>query len=200
MTDCLIVGMPNAGKTCFVINFAAFLGAGKIKIYRKRKAGYAAAQTFSLNEARKTLISKEENTTREIQAIMIKIPAGKTNKELKMVDTCGLKNSTSNRELRLKMAATIKELQKHELIIHITDLQKLNFGKEKFLPPVDRMIKDFSCEDKIYFLLANKIDLSGAEEKFRELVKYTDIQYIFPVSALHQKGFDDVKNHLLNFL
>lgn len=200
MTTCLVIGLPNAGKTCFVINFAAYMGLSKIKLYKKKAAGYTLAKTLNVTYAQNCLVSSTENFTRELQAINIKIPAGKTEKELKIVDTCGLKRGINpQKKLRKSMAHTIREMQKHNVIIHILDLQNISLHSKNTLHPMDEMIYNFCNQDKNYALLANKIDLNNNQKKYNTLVNsLKNLNHIYPISALYREGFKDVKLFFLN--
>ena len=109
MKKCLVTGMPNVGKTCFVINFAEYMGVKELKFHVRQRAGYTAINSYNLSEARKKLISVKENTTKEVQLIKLEINKGKTIRELQLIDSCGLSDGIHpDEEVRRAMARTLR--------------------------------------------------------------------------------------------
>lgn len=203
MTDCLVTGMPNVGKTCFVVNFAEFMGLKELKFHVKQVAGYTSISSYTPKEARNKLISVKENSTREVQKIKLEIPKGKTIKELDIIDSCGLSNGIHpEEEVRLAMAKTLRLIRESKCILHIIDISNININRneEKILSPIDRVILNFACIEKNYAILANKIDLSVGRENVNILKKKFNNIIIIPISALYQKGFKEVKKLVLNYV
>ncbi len=199
MTDCLVTGMTNAGKTCFVINFAEYMGLKELKLDVRQPAGYTAMRSYSLGEARSQLISAKENFTRDVQAVKLEVPSGKVFKELKIIDSCGLSDGIHpDEEVRLSMAYTLRMLRESKLILHIIDLTNINPGSDDILLPIDRMIMDYASLEKDYVILANKIDLNHVRKNLEIFMgRFGSSKKVIPISALYKEGFKEVKQLVL---
>lgn len=203
MKKCLVTGMPNVGKTCFVINFAEYMGVKELKFHVRQRAGYTAINSYSLSEARKKLISAKENTTKEVQLIKLEINKGKTIRELQLIDSCGLSDGIHpDEEVRLAMAGTLRLIRDTEFILHIIDIKNIKNDKKgkDILLPVDRLILDYASMEKKYAILANKMDLSFAEMNLKILKKNIKDIIIIPISALYKEGFKEVKKMVLSYV
>lgn len=201
MSDCLIIGRPNVGKTCFVINFAAYMGLKRLKLCIKQSAGFTSIKNYSLCGAREELISTKANYTQNIQAVKVTIPAGKINKELKILDSCGLRNGIHpDTKIRMAMATTIKHLQKSSLILHIIDIKNISQNVEELLPSIDRLILNYASFDKDYAILVNKIDLKEYIDNLAVLKDKLKDQVIIPISALRQEGLSKVKAFVMKYV
>lgn len=195
--------MPNVGKTCFVINFAEYMGVKELKFHVRQRAGYTAINSYSLSEARKKLISVKENTTKEVQLIKLEINKGKTIRELQLIDSCGLSDGIHpDEEVRLAMARTLRLIRDTEFILHIIDIKNIKNDKKgkDILLPVDRLILDYASMEKKYAILANKMDLSFAEMNLKILKKNIKDIIIIPISALYKEGFKEVKKMVLSYV
>lgn len=203
MTDCLVTGMPNVGKTCFVINFAEYMGLKELKFHVRQTAGYTSVNSYSPSEARNKLVSISENSTRIIQIIKLEIPKGKNIKELQILDSCGLSEGIHPEEdVRLAMAKTLRLIRESNCVLHMIDAAKLNMDniERGILLPIDRLIFDYASLEKNYAILANKIDLLESEDIINILKEKLKDTIIIPLSAIYQKGFNTVKNLVLNYV
>ncbi|MFW6281698.1 MAG: GTPase domain-containing protein [bacterium] len=201
MTDCLVTGMTNVGKTSFVINFADYMGLKKLKFHVKQVAGYTAINSYTPDEARDKLISIDENSTIDIQQIKLKIPRGKTFKELTIIDSCGLTEGIHpEEEIRLAMAKTIHLIRTSKCILHIIDISTINTEVENPLLPIDKMILDYACNKQNYAILANKIDLIYASINLEILKEKVSDVVIIPISALYKQGFNDIREMVLSYV
>lgn len=195
--------MPNVGKTCFVINFAEYMGVKELKLHVKQVAGYTSINSYSLDEARKKLVSVKENTTKEVQVIRLEVPKGKTIKELHLIDSCGLSDGIHpEEEVRLAMAKTLKLIRDTEFILHIIDINNIKKDKKgrDILFPIDRLILDYASLEKKYAILANKMDLTYAQNNFNILKNHLKDIIIIPISALYKEGFKEVKKMVLSYV
>lgn len=203
MKKCLVTGMPNVGKTSFVINFAEYMGVKELKLHVKQVAGYTAINNYSLDEARRKLISVKDNATKEVQLIKLEIAKGKSIKELQLIDSCGLSDGIHpDEEIRLAMARTLKLIRDTEFILHIIDINNIKKDKKDrdILLPVDRLILDYASLEKRYAILANKMDLSCAELNFKLLKNHLRDIIIIPISSLYKEGFKEVKKMVLSYV
>lgn len=201
MTDCLVTGMPNVGKTCFVINFAEYMGLKKIKFHVKRQPGYTSINSYSPGEAKEKLISANSNNTRNVQKVKIEIAKGKTTKKLEIIDSCGLSEGIHpDEKIREAMAETIKLIRKNNFILHIIDITNIHPDNDDILNPVDRMIMEYACLKKNYSILANKIDLAYARNNIKIIKEKFSNIIIIPISSLYQRGFKEVKKLVLKYV
>ena len=195
MARCLILGMPNVGKTCFTLNFAEYLGLKKIKMTIKQPAGFMATQTYHLEQAREELISAEPNKTRSLHSINLNLPLKKGKGELTLLDSCGLADGIHpDKKIRRAMAQTIKKIKESEIILHLIDLRRITDSEEMKIPLIDKMIVDYVEREQAYAILANKIDLKGTNQGLKFLEKELNEVFILPISALYQNGFKEVKS------
>ncbi len=203
MSDCLVVGRPNVGKTTFVVNFAEYMGLENLKIHVKQPAGYTSIKNYAIEDARNILISDQPNFTKNIQIVKLEVPAGKIKKTLKLIDSCGLKNGIhSDPEIRKSMAKTLKKITNTNLILHMIDIKNINNNHEdNILSSVDKMIFKYSKIDKSYALLINKIDLIDSVPNTITFIKNKlNFDLIFPVSSVNQKGFQKIKELVLKYV
>jgi|SRR5690554_263285 len=199
MSDCLVTGMPNVGKTCFVINFAEYMGLQELKFYMKQQAGYTSINSYSPEEAMSRLVSANDNFTKNVQSINIEIPAGKTYRRMEIIDSCGLTDGIHhNEEIRKAMAKTLGLIRKSSFILHMIDVLNIN-KKGEILMPVDRMILKYALKEKKYAILINKIDLIYASNKIEILKQQLHNTIMIPISALYKRGFKEVKKLVLNY-
>lgn len=203
MAECLVTGMSNVGKTCFVINFAEYMGLRELKFHVKQLEGYTSISSYTPYEARNKLISVEANSTREVQAIKLEIPRGKTFKELRIIDSCGLSDGIHpEKEVRLAMARTIRLIRDSDFILHMIDISNIrpDENSDKILKSIDKIILDYASMKKNYAILANKIDLKYARENLKILKNIFNHLMVIPLSALYQQGFKEVKKLVLNYV
>lgn len=195
MAKCLIIGMPNVGKTCFTLNFAEYLGLKKIRMTIKQPAGFMATQTYELNEAREELISGEPNKTRSLHSLDIDLPLGKGKGRLNLIDSCGLSDGIHpDLEVRRAMAQTIRQIRESEIVLHIIDLTQLERNGKWRFPVIDELILNYVSPQQAYAVLANKIDLQGTEQGLKLIRSELKRVTMIPVSALYQQGFREVKS------
>jgi len=203
MADCLVTGMSNVGKTCFVINFAEYMGLKELKFHVKQLEGYTSINSYTPGEARNKLISVESTSTREVQAIKLEIPRGKTFKELKIIDSCGLSDGIHpEEEVRLAMARTIRLIRESSFVLHMIDITNINNIEDydDVLKPIDRLIVDYASLKPNYAILLNKIDLTYASQNLEILKNSFDNILIIPLSALYQQGFKEVKKLVFSYV
>ena len=201
MTDCMVVGRPNVGKTCFVLNFAEYMGLKKLKLHLRQTAGYTTIKNYKIEDAREELVSDKMNFTDNLQFVKLKIPVGKIEKDVKIIDSCGLKNGIHpDQKIRKAMAATIRNLTNSNLILHIIDVSSIDINDEKLLSPIDKMILNYSSLNNNYAILINKIDIPEYKSNI-DIIKnqYSSI-YMIAISALYKKGFKEVKKLVLKYV
>lgn len=204
MHSALIVGKPNAGKTLFLLQFAQFLGLRALTVRRFLPEGGlpgspegARVEPLSLSpqEARRQLVDAQPHKTRELQALVVKIPERKGSRSLVLVDSGGLSEGIHpDPEVRLSQAETIRQLLETRLILHLFDAARVaNQADPDALSDVDRQIAAFGGGKNGYAILANKMDLPAAKAGLREIRRQFPGQTILPVSALTGQGFREVR-------
>lgn len=191
----IVVGLTNAGKTCFVLNFAEFLGLKRLTLNMIESRGFIVGKEVDISAAKKDFISSEPHTTRNLQSMKIKVARGKGVRELELFDSCGLTPGIhSQLEIRRAMAQTLSKLRKASLILHIIDLYTLPVSRITPAIKLEEQIYKFGISRNNYGLLANKIDLPHTLEKIPVLRRHFPEAPIFPVSAKEKKGFKEVKS------
>jgi small GTP-binding protein len=195
MKQCTIIGKTNVGKTLFLINFAEFLGTKTFDINFVYKEDIKTFKNISSKTAISRLVDEKPHKTRCIQAITLDIPMGKGKKRMEIVDTAGLIDGIHpDIEVRKAISQTLAIIRDSDIILHIIDAYA---AKKKELPnsmgEVDYQIAQFAQLKRGYAILANKMDLQGAEDGLKKIKEEFSGHVIFPISALYKRGFKEVK-------
>lgn len=195
MKRCIIIGQPNVGKTMFALHFAEYLGLAKARIAFAEAGGRRWEAAYSMAAARTTLTSSAPHHTRQLQSLTLELPAGKGTKHLELVDTSGLVDGIHpDATIRRAMAQTLAAVREAKVILHMLDAAALGAGGAvDTIGEVDYQVAQFAQLRGGYLVLANKMDLPGAEDGLARLRREFAGHRIAPVSALHKQGFDEVK-------
>ncbi|GAB6136856.1 GTPase [Halanaerobaculum tunisiense] len=197
MTSAILVGQPNVGKTSFVINFAQYLGVEEVELLVRRSAGFVATETYLVDSALEKLTATTSHTTKKLQSIKLNLPVGKQDKELKLVDSCGLLAGIHpEKKTRQAMSQTLQQVFTSQIVLHMIDVSKSDL--EHQLPQIDQELYNFLQDKMEYKILANKIDLDTGQQGLNSLYQLVDQRLVLPISALYQSGFAEVKKFLLN--
>jgi 50S ribosomal subunit-associated GTPase HflX len=204
----LIIGKANAGKTLFCIHFAQYLGVRELHWLMERTDGRTEQKRMSLVEAEKSMSDASMHRTRGLQSIHLEVPRGKGMRHLLLTDTTGLSEGVHpEQSVREAMAQTLQTMVDNSLILHIVDANQAS-GSHGNLRTVsstaypagwgelDEQIVEFGSGRDGYLMLANKMDLPGAKEGYRQLCKRFSKYRVMPISALHGIGFREVKQHV----
>lgn len=195
MKQCTIIGKTNVGKTLFLINFAEYLGVKSLDINYTYKEGSEKSKTISSKTAISSLVDEKPHKTLCIQAITLNIPIGKGKKKIKLIDTAGFIDGIHpDIEVRKAISQTLTIIRDSDIILHMIDAYA---AKKQDLPSslgeVDYQIAQFAQIKRGYAILANKMDLPGAEEGYRKIKEEFSGHMIIPISALYKRGFKEVK-------
>ncbi len=191
---CLIVGQPNSGKTTFLINFAAFLGLGQLKITVRQPQGYSFTHTMPIGRAQEELVAGEDHTTKTLQSIKATFPRGKRGKEVELVDSCGLREGIHPcGNIRLAMAQTIRIMTRAQITLHVIDVTSISGN----ISLIDKEIYNYLHKKNAYCILANKIDKDEKSLKLASIKKHFPGINLYPISALYSWGFKEVYNFVL---
>jgi len=195
MKECLVIGKANVGKTLFVINFAEYLGLDHIEVKISFPNGFSTVKCYSIPQARKELTGLGAHKTRCLQSVHLEIPARKGRKKLKITDTTGLMDTIhQDVEIRRAIAQTLNVLRQTDTIVHMVDAHNLYMSEASaLLGEIDYQVVQFAQMRGPYCILANKMDLPGAREGLQLLLRELPGQYVIPISALHKRGFKEVK-------
>ena len=202
MKRCIVVGKPNAGKTLFVLNFAAYLRARSVTILFEDPAGARISKTYEIGAAVKDLVGPKPHTTRRLQSIVLELQVGKGRKPVELVDTTGFSEGIhADGEIRKAMAQTLAALRRAGIILHIIDAASIGkAGAPEALGEADYQVARFAQSRGGYCILANKMDLLEAKEGLAKLSREFPDSLIIPISALRSEGFREVKRFVLSQL
>lgn len=199
MNECILVGQPNAGKTLFALHFVEFLGMRSLDVTFLASDGLLVCKHYSVNQAIRELSGMERHKTREIQSIAAQIPVGKSIRQIKLIDSCGLSEGIHpDAVIRKAMAQTLSVMRYAKVILHMIDAAAQ--ANLKIIADVDRQIAQYGQAKGGYAMLANKMDLPKAKEGLTLLANAFPGQTIIPVSALRKKGFKEVKTLVCRYL
>lgn len=192
MSDCILVGQPNAGKTLFALQFAEFLDMRVLEVVFQASDGLLGCKQYRIEQAIRELSSIERHKTREIQTIALKIPAGKSIRHIRLIDTCGLSDGIhADLEVRKAMVQTLSTLRYAKMILHIMDASL--YGRIKLISDIDHQVGQYGAAKGNYAILANKMDLPGAKAGLSFIANSFPGQTIIPISSLKKQGFKEVK-------
>ena len=197
--ECLVIGRPNVGKSLFVINFAEYLGFENIEVKISFPNGFSTVNQYSIPQARQELTGLGPHKTRCLQAIHLNIPARKGYKRVKITDTTGLMDTIhQDMEIRKAIAQTLGAIRQADIIIHMIDAHNpYATSTPALLGEVDYQVAQFAQLRGRYCILANKMDLPGAREGLAQILQKLPGQYTVPISALHKRGFKEVRSFVL---
>lgn len=195
MSECIVVGKANAGKTLFLVSFAEFLGCKKMALARQLPDGGSESLDLSSRDARQVLVDNRPHTTRSLQTVSVNLPAGKGKKIVQLTDTSGISEEIhESLEIRRAQAQTLRRLMQSNLILHLVDAARVgSAGAREALGEVDYQISRYAPLRGAYAVLANKIDLPRAGEGVKAICREFSGHLVLPISALHKKGFREVE-------
>lgn len=199
MNECILVGQPNAGKTLFALHFVEFLGMHSLDVTFLATDGLLGCKHYRVEQAIRELSGMERHKTKEIQTIALQIPVGKSIRQIKLIDSCGLSDGIHpDAAIRRAMAQTLSVMRYAKAIFHIIDVSVC--AKAKIISDVDDQIARYGHARGGYAILANKMDLPSAKDGLSFLADTFPGMTIIPVSALYKKGFKEVKSLVCRFL
>jgi GTPase Era involved in 16S rRNA processing len=200
----LVIGRTNAGKTLFCLQFAKYLGIRELQWLQERTDGATLRKKINIDEAVSTMASPEKHTTRQLQSLYVDVPRGKTARQLIVTDSTGLSEGIhEENEVRQAMAQTLRTMVDAQLVLHVVDAHAMmplpdagkTTGRLPFLG-LDSQLVQFGMSRPGYLLLANKMDLPGAEAGLLALRRTFPKLTILPISAQNGTGFREVKRYV----
>jgi predicted GTPase len=196
MKRVIIIGKSNAGKTLFALNFSHYLGNNVMQIQSTFPDGKTKTSKYAYETSIRDLTSNEPHHTRCLQSMSLHLPAGKGVKNFQIIDTSGLMEGIPETpDLRHAMAQTLSTVREAQLVLHIIDVSKIKeIGAVEALGEVDYQVAQFAQMRGGYGILANKMDLPLAREGLLILKKEFVGHKVFPISALYQQGFKEVRD------
>jgi Predicted GTPases len=199
---CIVIGKTNVGKTLFVLQFAAYLGADRLEITFEEPGGEKRTETLSVDQAIRQLSSQEPHQTRCLQSIRLELPVGKGVKRFDVVDTSGLiEGIHGDVKVRKAMAQTLAAVRDADLILHLVDAAKAGErGVLQAVGDVDYQVAQFAQMRDAYAILANKVDLPNADVGVEKIRQEFSGHVIIPISALHRRGFKEVKRFVWRWI
>lgn len=202
MKACMVIGKPNVGKTLFMLHFAEYLGATSIQVTWTRPQTAKVKRVFSVPEARSALAGPDPHFTQCLQSVVLELPKGKGRRRFEVVDSTGIQEGIhSDSEVRRAMAQTLAAVRDVPIILHVIDASKVgHHGAVEALGDVDYHVAQFAQMRDAYAILANKMDIPGAEDGLRYLQREFVGHPIFPISALRLQGFQEVKRFVLQHI
>ena len=201
MTNCLVIGRTNVGKTLFCINFAEYIGLSKIDVYFQHPDGSRRQKKYDIPSARHELSGIGQHRTRCLQSIQLELPQGKGTKQFMLADSTGLTEGIHNEQgIRYAMAQTLDELRYADCILHMVDsghVSNVDESQQNInITELDRHIAEFGKTKYGYALLLNKMDMPGSDKMIERINQELKPQCLIPISALYRKGFKEVKEYV----
>lgn len=191
----LITGRANAGKTLFMLNFSEYMGYQKLSLNIKTcnetniKIGY-------ISDLKRTMVSGSPYTTKCMQIMDIKVPVLKIKRPVQFIDTTALSSSIHyDPYIREGMAQTLSFiLNEGGIILHIIDGNAVK--NESRIDDIDMELYRAGKKKKGYMVLVNKCDLAGFNEGLEIIKANLAEARVIKMSALHKKGFDEIRKYV----
>ncbi len=184
MRGAVLVGRVNVGKSLLVVNFAAYCGQRGLR-FQTAGSQDSPGQAWSLGEARRRLVSAGPHPTLDVRGVSVTLRGGGRPQAVWLWDTPGLVAGISERaEIRRAMAATLAQLARAHVVLHIVDAAAAEVWNE-----TDQAVADWVSQQGAYAIVANKMDRPGARSGLRQLRRHKSGLALIPVSALTQQGF-----------
>mgnify|MGYP001107131380 CR=1 FL=1 len=202
MKRCIVIGKTNVGKTLFTLQFADYLGVDALEITFEEPTGERYTRKYDLQAALKELSSAEPHQTRRLQSIRVELPVGKGVKRFDIIDTSGLMEGIhSDASVRRAMAQTLAAVRDADLILHLVDAsQAARSGVVRAVGEVDYQVAQFAQIRDGYLILANKVDLPGADRGLERLREEFTGHPVVAISALNRQGFKEVKRFVWRWI
>jgi len=194
MKRCIIIGQPNVGKTMFALQFALYLGVAETRMAFAEAGGRRWERAVAVAEALGSLTGEDPHRTRQLQSLLLDLPAGKGRRQFELVDTSGLVDGIHPDPLiRRAMAQTLAAVRDAHIVLHMLDAAAAGRGGVQAIGEVDYQVAQFAQMRSGYLLVVNKMDLPEAPQGLKRIREEFVGHPIAPVSALHRHGFDQVK-------
>ncbi|AKL95382.1 50S ribosome-binding GTpase [Clostridium aceticum] len=194
MSNCILLGKPNVGKTSFFLNFAEFLGIDRCMLEFIDFEGNVLTKHYSVNTAKNYLISPSPFKTRDVCKIKLSIPIYKGRSDFLLHDTSGLMDGINkNEHVRKSMAETLKYLYLSNIVLHMVDTSAIFTNQISTISEIDYQINKYGNSKGCYCILANKMDLKEGAKGLQFLKNEFRNTYIIPMSAIKGMGFKEVR-------
>lgn len=202
MKRCIVIGRTNVGKTLFTFQFADYLGIDSLVVTVEDPSGRREVKRYTVGDALGELSSAEPHQTRRLQSIRLELPVGKGAKRFDIVDTSGLMDGIhGDVSVRRAMAQTLAAVRSADLILHMVDAAKAaESGAVRAIGEVDYQVAQFAQVRDGYLILANKVDLPGADRGLERIRREFAGHPVLPISALDRRGFKEVKRFVWRWI
>ncbi|MBX5477165.1 MAG: GTPase domain-containing protein [Clostridia bacterium] len=193
MTTVLVTGQPRAGKTLFVIQFAAFLNVSELRLHVTAPGEPTHVVTLPVSRARAELVDGADHKTRALQAVDVQVPVRKHVRVIRLTDTTGLSDDIhQDAPVREAMAQTLRALRSAEAALHLIDAHRA--GEDpRAIADVDREIVRFMASRGPFAVVASKMDLPGASTGLERIRRAFPEARVIPVSSVTRAGFPEVR-------
>ncbi len=193
-----MLGRPNAGKSLFVINFAAYLGLKEIRVEALDGDGTARRQRLAIDLARRQLVSHVPYKTMALQTVHIDLMGTKSKHALTLTDTVGITEEIPGElVVRRAIAIVLSRLSLGPMVFHIVDASAVGYSSIETVSLVDDGLARYAGSITTYAILATKMDKEGAKVGLDRLRERFQGYPIIPISGVTRRGFKDVKSFIL---
>lgn len=200
MSDVVVVGRANAGKTSACLRLARVLGVEDLVWMVERTDGGRERRRLPIREAERWLTSGEPHSTRSLQTLSIPVARGKSSRSVDIVDSAGLADGhVRDESVRRAMGHTLRALVAARAVLHVIDAAAVGRAVQAAEAPfhaLDEQLVAIGRTKPFYIVLANKIDLPWADHGVEWLrARFRDARVI-ATSAKTGAGFDEVKRYV----
>lgn len=200
MSEVVIVGRANAGKTSACLRLARALGVEDLVWMVERTDGARERRRLPIREAERWLTSGEPHSTRWLQTLTIPVARGKSSRTVDIVDSAGLAEGRVRDEaVRRAMGQTLRALVAAKAVLHVIDAADIGRALQVSPSPfhaLDEQLVAIGRTKAFYLILANKIDLPSADRGVEWLRARLRDARVIATSAKTGAGFDEVKRYV----
>jgi len=185
--ECLVLGLPGAGKTLFAVSLAGVLGNASLRIYREEPDGRISSRPISAAQAGAEALGNGRGS-HGLQWMTISVPMGlgRARQDVLLIDPAGLPPGVpEDQPGRAEAARTLSLLRRARFLVHLVDASSGESPSE-----LDRAVVHFASAHLPgrFLLLASKMDLPQSRGGLRRIRKTWPETRVIPVSSFRRKS------------
>ena len=194
MRQCLVIGLPNVGKTLLSLRLAALAGGPAAFVAHELPDGERGARRLPWAAAQAELVGERAHTTLGLQTFGLGTAVGARAACL-LHDSTGLaEDAAGDAWVRAGMARTLARLAEADAVLHVIDASRAAAGG---LSTIDERVAEVARAREVPYLLAlNKIDLDPGLLSL-QAPAHGRRTAVAPVSALTGSGVEGIWRFVL---
>jgi hypothetical protein len=193
--ECLITGMPGAGKTLFALSLAGCLAHTGLQVYSEEPDGRVVSRSWTVDQARQAPVPPDPGRY-GLQWMTLSIPMGigRGKRDVLLIDSAGLPPGISpDPGLRDGAARTLDLLRRARILVHLVDA-----SAEQAPGDLDRAVVAYASAhlQGRFVVLASKMDLPRSPQGLRRMRRAWPRATVLPLSSINRRSLLAVTREL----